>query len=388
MSDSSEDDNFLTPPELVETVKNAELSFLPSKSREKYLKVYEHFDKWRHEKGAGNTMSETVLLSYFIEMSHTKQPSTMWSIYSMLNATLQTKNNVHINTYAKLIAFLKRSAVGHKSKKSKVFTAANIEKFLNEAPDCTFLAAKVILIIGINGACRSNELLNLTPNAIEQHSSDLLLINLPNTKTNIDRSFVVREEYAHVVQKYKALRPPNTITDRFFIQYRNGKCTRQPMGINKIGATAREIATFLDLKEPQLYTGHCFRRTSATLLADGGADLTTLKRHGGWRSSTVAEGYIEDSIENKSKICKRIIDSINLKQTSHSWAQPSTSSDANHTQTRPESPTFTVREGSQSSSTHNETSTTTQVANTTTITVPNKTVTFNLQNCTNFTFHF
>jgi hypothetical protein len=52
---------------------------------------------------------------------------------------------------------------------------------------------------------------------------------------------------------------------------------RQPMGINKIGGTP----SYLKLQEPQLYSGHCFRRTSATLLADSGANLTTLKRHGG-----------------------------------------------------------------------------------------------------------
>ena len=49
------------------------------------------------------------------------------------------------------------------------------------------------------------------------------------------------------------------------------------------------------------------RRTSATLLVDTGADITTLKRHGGWRSSTVAEGYIEDSLANKRNIGRKIL---------------------------------------------------------------------------------
>lgn len=56
-----------------------------------------------------------------------------------------------------------------------------------------------------------------------------------------------------------------------------------------------------------MYTGHCYRRTSASLLADSGADILTLKRHGGWKSSTVAEGYVEDSITNKIKISKCIL---------------------------------------------------------------------------------
>jgi hypothetical protein len=149
MSETSDEENMLTPEELKKTVKDAELSFLPVKSRDKYIKAYNLFTDWRQEKGA-NTFSETVLLSYFIELSQTRQPSTMWSIYSMLKATIKTKNNVHIETYPKLISFLKRNAVGHKSKKSKIFTASNIEIFLNEAPDCDFLAAKVSMIFTRN----------------------------------------------------------------------------------------------------------------------------------------------------------------------------------------------------------------------------------------------
>lgn len=142
MSESSDDDINLTPEELKQKVINAELSFLPEKSREKYLKAYNTFNEWRNTKGA-ITFSETVLLSYFIELSQTRQSSTMWSIYSMLKSTIKTKHDVHIESYPKLISFLKRKSVGHKSKKSKVFTAHNIQTFLNEAPDCNFLAAKV-----------------------------------------------------------------------------------------------------------------------------------------------------------------------------------------------------------------------------------------------------
>ena len=62
-----------------------------------------------------------------------------------------------------------------------------------------------------------------------------------------------------------------------------------------------------------LYTGHSFRRTLATLLVDGGGDLTDLKRHGGWESSTVAKGYINGSLHHKQEIHKRITKPIALK---------------------------------------------------------------------------
>ena len=51
----------------------------------------------------------------------------------------------------------------------------------------------------------------------------------------------------------------------------------------------QKIAQFLKLTNPELYTGHCFRRTSATLLIDAGGDITALKRHGGWKSTAVTE---------------------------------------------------------------------------------------------------
>lgn len=64
------------------------------------------------------------------------------------------------------------------------------------------------------------------------------------------------------------------------------------------------------MSDAKAYTGHSFRRTSATLLADSGADITTLKRHGAWESTSVAEGYIENSVQSKRKIGQQIASSI------------------------------------------------------------------------------
>ena len=62
-----------------------------------------------------------------------------------------------------------------------------------------------------------------------------------------------------------------------------------------------EIAAYLHLPDPQTYTGHSFRRSSATFLADSGEEITNIKRLGGWKSTTVAEGYVEDS-DMKKKV--------------------------------------------------------------------------------------
>jgi hypothetical protein len=62
-------------------------------------------------------------------------------------------------------------------------------------------------------------------------------------------------------------------------------------------------------------------------LADSGADLLTLKRHGGWKSNTVAEGYVEDSVCQKKRIGQQIANAISEK--------PSTSRERPHHQINP-----------------------------------------------------
>ncbi|KAJ4440268.1 hypothetical protein ANN_08407 [Periplaneta americana] len=40
---------------------------------------------------------------------------------------------------------------------------------------------------------------------------------------------------------------------------------------------------------------------------DAGANISTLKRHGGWHSTFAAEGYVENSMENKKEIANLIL---------------------------------------------------------------------------------
>ncbi|KAJ8980995.1 hypothetical protein NQ317_014862 [Molorchus minor] len=91
----------------------------------------------------------------------------------------------------------------------------------------------------------------------------------------------------------------------------------------------------LNTSDCELYTGHCFRRTSASFLADSGANLCTIKRHGGWKSSSVAEGYLEDSLENKKRIACHILPnncpSSNNSEIEHINSISSTASSLNST---------------------------------------------------------
>ncbi|KAF2903751.1 hypothetical protein ILUMI_02427, partial [Ignelater luminosus] len=110
----------------------------------------------------------------------------------------------------------------------------------------------VALIFGIAGALRREELYKMTLEDIND-TGTVLIITIPDSKTHIQRRF-----------------------------------------------------TYLSLPNPDHYTGHAFRRSSASLLVDSGGDLIQLKKHGGWKSNAVAEGYVDESVQNKMDCANKI----------------------------------------------------------------------------------
>ncbi|XP_043481887.1 uncharacterized protein LOC122510983 isoform X1 [Leptopilina heterotoma] len=185
-----------------------------------------------------------------------------------------------------------------------------IQTFLNDAPDLHDLDKKVIAIFGIFGALRGDELVKVTTKDVERQGS-LYLIKVRVTKNLNPQSFVIPEQFSSYLEKYINLRPKNVTTDRFFLNYQSGKCTVQVIGKNKIAKVPQKIAQFLKLEDYKNYTGHSFRRSSATILVDAGANMTTLRRLGGWKSDAVAQGYIEESMYNKTEISNMFSKTIN-----------------------------------------------------------------------------
>lgn len=117
-------------------------SIIPEKSRCRYENVYKIFKSWCQEKSC--QINEKVLLAYFVwRCEKLKSPGSLWAEYSMLKSTIFLHDGIDISKFATLIAFLRRKNVGHRPKKSSIFTKEDLTKFLKEAPDHDFLIIKV-----------------------------------------------------------------------------------------------------------------------------------------------------------------------------------------------------------------------------------------------------
>lgn len=310
MENIEAEENEEIPEHILDKAASACNSLIPQRSSQKYEKQYAEFRKWC-DINKVKLFKEEVFLAFLSEQSIKYKPPTLWSKYSVLKTMCKIKLNLDIGKYFKLTAFLKRQNLGYKSKKSKVFTQEEITKFMEEAPNEIYLMIKVATIFGLAGACRREELTKITLDDI-QDKQNLILVKIPDSKNHTARNFVITSEvnngtYLQLYHKYLNIRPHITTHRRLFVYYKNGKCTCQCVGINTFGKMPSEIAAFLGLPNPELYTGHSFRRSSATILADNGEQITNIKRLGGWKSTAVAEGYIEESLKNKKEISNKIL---------------------------------------------------------------------------------
>ncbi len=105
-------------------MKVAEVAYgtlLPTKSRQRYERMYNDFEGWRNRNGA-ISLSERTMLAYFATLAESNKPTTLWAYYSMMKSMLNINNQLDISTYVKLTNFLKQQAEGYHPKKAKVFT--------------------------------------------------------------------------------------------------------------------------------------------------------------------------------------------------------------------------------------------------------------------------
>lgn len=98
------------------------------------------------------------------------------------------------------------------------------------------------------------------------------------------------------------------------------------IGKNTIKKVPKIVAKFNGDPHPEKYTGHCFRRTAVTLLLESGASSIQVKHFGKWRSESIAQGYIEDTMLNRELLYNGVTHMANNKKQLQSTSTNSSSS--------------------------------------------------------------
>jgi hypothetical protein len=99
----------------------------PAKSNSAYLAAYAKFEQYLKSLGMFDPKlapTETCLLNYFHHLKTVKHwaSTSIWSQYSRLNAVLKRRFRVSLKSYPSVTDLLKSYEVGHRLKKSSVFS--------------------------------------------------------------------------------------------------------------------------------------------------------------------------------------------------------------------------------------------------------------------------
>lgn len=200
-------------------------------------------------------------------------------------------------------------------KKSKTFTK-EVFRYLREAPDTPEHArAKMVLLAGYYRALRCDDLVPLKWADLEVEAEVGVWCKLISRKTGLvqdGHTFLIQASNSDprvcgikLFEQYRLLLK-QPISGRVVMSIRHDKFTDCPLGKNFVRLIPKFIATFLELPEAPKYTGQSLRRSSATSLVDAGCSRQNLKRHGGWKSDSVAEGYLSNSKKMRTEVAQML----------------------------------------------------------------------------------
>ncbi|KAJ8685769.1 hypothetical protein QAD02_021562 [Eretmocerus hayati] len=197
----------------------------------------------------------------------------------MIKTSLKLRHNINMGNFLLIKTYLRNFDKAYEAKKAAVFRWINMETFLRDADNPHYLAMNAVSILSICGAMRYDVMKKLQTTDVKDMSPLNGVLNERNQK------------------KFSL----------FFRFYSKGRCTEQPLGKNRFGEIANDIAAYLNLDNRNDYTGHSFRKTAATLLSNSGANLAAVKALGGWLSDTIPQGYIEHSDHNRMQIFEGLV---------------------------------------------------------------------------------
>ena len=278
---------------------------ISKKSEKVYSKRWEDFKSFLQSDGEP---TEDDYLRYMKWLKNDKKlkASTLWAIYSMLNSAHQNNYGVKLQEFRRLITLLKSYNSDYERVCAKAFTTEQIMEFLNLPLGTPFwLARKCAVALMVCCGLRKADLINLDV-ADVQEAGETYYINIKDVK-RVDKDNhipYINPNFAPYIRNYlQRLREDlgENISGRLFKgtpEFANKPpvFVKQVMGVHKMEKFGIDIAKKLGLSEPERYTHHSFRRTSANLAAEAGCSSTEMMNRFGWSSAKTAQRYIDKMV--------------------------------------------------------------------------------------------
>ena len=270
---------------------------LPQPSKETYNKKWVEFKNFIGEKP---TPEEADYIQYFDNL-HTEKKfkaSTIWCTYSMLNAVHQREFGEKLQAYPRVTQLLKSYNLTYERKVASVFNKKAVEDYLSLTENTPFvLLRKAIIVTALSGGFRTAEVRDLSFDNLVQ-KGDTYEVTLQRKKQNGEKKismFIIPSSLAsHITNYLVALSAAiGGVSGALFKGTPISKLTKMSKFVNQ--PMVKDVAKKIVLENPEAYTGHCFRRTSATMAADGGATPQQMQRAFGWKSVATAQKYVEES---------------------------------------------------------------------------------------------
>ena len=288
--------------------------------RASYPDVQEEFDR--------RVPFEKELLDYFVGMreggknGEGKASSTILTTYSLLNGVMKHKYSFNMNRYPRIAARLKVWQSEDVKKKAAVFTPEELKQFCEseELQGAYWDVRKAIVVLAFFGGLRLVEAVGLELEKISACPEGFSVVHQrakgrtdkQSTKFKVPKKKVPPRQpvegeverpedsfdWAGCLAQYldKVKGELGHYQGRvFYTGRKNGNLVNQAMGRNMISAVPHEVARFLGKANPEAYTFHSFRRSSATAAADAGATPQQMVDFFGWKNQSMTSEYISTS---------------------------------------------------------------------------------------------
>ena len=297
-------------------------------SRQKYMRTWMDFKEFFPNANFDERRpNEEELREYFLNMRTVKgcASTTIWTNFSMVNSICKNKYSFDIKSLPRVITLIK-SFEGAPKKKAAIFTAEELRTFC-EAPELEgayWLVRKAVVILAYFGGLRLVEALNLVLEKIDNKKDGSIRVRHNRSKQRTDQQgtkFDVPKmkdaeskgedgfDWASCLGEYLSMVKDELgkFSGRvFYTGKKDGQLTRQVMGRNMLSEVPHMVAEFLGKENPEDYTFHSFRRSSATAAADQGATAQQMVDFFGWKSHGMTNEYISTSEHQVTSMAKRL----------------------------------------------------------------------------------